>query len=308
MAVYLKIRAPLIIFLINFIEISSIASAAHINENQSEADASKANAARIEIDNTTSLPLLEKQALADFLKKEYLGNKSHLSEINPQLTATSSTEHFTDKDFDTNKLFLINQSIGLRHRKRVNITNPEDRKNERELVQIKSSAGDLAREEIKFNVDTELVNKKNIDDRHPLISIIKRDEREAFKQRVAALNVTDPYSLRQVLVLNQERQRTYLSDEGKPFITLSLDIIRPKKWWATVSFVSLEVELNEVTYTQGTAKDREFMSQVYQKIVQEIQAVFPRLEQDLRAKHKKVFDVLARRIPFLSFFIRLGIA
>jgi hypothetical protein len=263
---------------------------------------------RIESEDKLAIPADKAEELSSYLKG-YVDDPSLLKKLDPSLSATWSVEWFVDRYFDTPRLDLLAQGHGIRHRSRVNLTNQEDRKSGRQLMQIKLNRGNpdepLNRTEIKFKVEHP-GNAKVPDDLHPALGIIERGQRELFKERVRELGI-DPYELRPVLTLQQERRRVYISEGDAPLMTLSLDFVTSHRLYKSIELVELEPELNEIGYTEAGPARRAHMESVREAIMADLRERFPDMHRDLTPKYNKVFNAFADGIPFLSYLIRFNL-
>lgn len=261
---------------------------------------------RIEEEDKITVPLDKIDEVWKFLNDHYIKDASSIKAISPKISASTANEDFTDTYFDTPKLELLAQKDGVRHRRRYNLTNPEDRKSGRELVQIKTSgisANALQRAEVKFDVKypTKISSRE---DSHPVIGLIDPGQRQEFKDQVTALGI-NPESLKPILTLYDQRQRIYWSFDGKPFISFSLNHVASNLFWAKAEFAEIEPELNEVTFTEASVEDRKYMEEVNAKIINELKSELPYLKSDLTPKYNKTFNQFASKIPFLKSFIRV---
>lgn len=244
-----------------------------------------------------------------YLKKYYVDEEENLEILGEGIESTFSDEEFTDRYFDTSKLELLKDNSEVRHRKRINNTNTDDKKSGRELVQVKVNNEDennlTTRQEVKYDIEN---NKKNktVDDRHKIIGLIENDQREEFKKKISD-NGVDPYKLRYMFTINQRRRRIYLTKDEKPLITISVDEYRTKKLWKKVEFFEVEMELNEITYTEGDETIRQEMEDMRKKIKENITENFTDATLDFTPKYVKTFNALLKAMPFLKFLIRIHI-
>ena len=263
---------------------------------------------RIESEDKLEIPADRAEELSSYLK-EYADDPSLLKRIDPSLSSKWSVEWFVDRYFDTPQLDLLASGHGIRHRSRVNLMNQEDRKSGRQLMQIKLNRGNpdepLNRTEIKFKIRGS-GNPKVPDDLHPVLGIIERDQREDFKARVREIGI-DPYELRPILTLQQERRRVYISEGDAPLMTLSLDLVSSDRLYKTVQLVELEPELNEIGYTEAGPARRAHMERLREAIMVDLRERFPDMRRDLTPKYNKVFNAFAGAIPFFSYMIRFDI-
>lgn len=261
---------------------------------------------RIEQEDKLYVPADKIDEVWTWLYDNYVKNTETLKALDPLFTSYSDQENFSDTYFDTPDLQLLGKKFGIRHRWRSNLTNPEDAKSGRELVQIKVSAitdNPLDRGEFKYEVRSQ-INYKMPEDNHPLFSLLKYADREDFKKRVESLGIANPYDLKPILVVNDWRRRIYFNKSDKPFFSFSLDSVSSQMFGVQVSFVEIEDELNEVTYTEADAATRYYMQSIRIKTRNEIMAKFPYIKEDLTPKYNKSFDRLENKIPFIRFWIK----
>jgi hypothetical protein len=255
---------------------------------------------RIEQEEKLFVPMEIADEVLAFLKARYVDDKAHLAELDPAFTSSYADEDFTDVYYDTPSLQLLATQSGVRHRTRVNLTNPEDRKSGRELMQIKVnqiSSNALERGEIKFAIE-HLRRPVTPEDTHPMLGIVKKEHRDLFKKRLVDLGL-DPQSMRVVLTVRDLRTRVYVMRDGQPFMSVSFDQVRSNLLWAETRFVEIEPELNEIAFTDADPETRRYMESVLARIVAEIRAEFPQIQSNLTPKYCKAFFGLEAQIPML---------
>lgn len=263
---------------------------------------------RIEQEDKLVVPIAKADKVWKFLQENYVLDQEKLKTIDPLFNSYSAEEIFIDTYYDTSSLKLLGEQNSVRHRKRQNLTNPEDNKNNKELVQIKiSNISDnlLDRGEIKFGVNYPN-NIQNAENRHPLVGIIAKNDRADFKKYFEQIGI-NPLSLKAILTLTDNRRRIYINRDKQPFIALSLDDSVSKLWWAKARFIEIETELNEITYTQADSETRKYMEEINHKIIEEIKQKYSSIISDPTPKYNKAFNQLSNKIPFLRWLIKLGI-
>ena len=263
---------------------------------------------RIEQEEKLYVPLDKAEEVWNFLYQQYVVDVSHLRSLDSLLTSYSDQEQFTDVYYDTPTLQMYGMQSGVRHRKRVNLTNPNDRKSGRELMQIKLNhitSNKLERGEIKYAIEypTQLNDRL---DRHPMLGIIKKSHRPLFMARLAGIGV-DAVSMRQVLTVHDLRTRVYMLRDNKPFISISFDRVHSNIWWANADFVEIEPELNEIAFTDADPQMRKYMESVLAKIVTEVREKFPYVQSNLTPKYNKSFDQMHAQLPFLRLLVRANL-
>lgn len=258
---------------------------------------------RIEQEDKLLVPLDQAEEVWRFLHGWLIEDPTGLASLDPDLRAAWSEELFTDTYFDSPHLTLLANQDGVRFRHRLNLTDPTDPKHGRSLIQIKlSGISDDALERGEYKFDPAVP----IDLSLPLLDIAKRSERERLRTRLAGLGV-DPRSMRPILTIRDLRRRIYLSEGSTPFLSVSHDHVTVKKLWATVEFVEIEPELNEVTYTEADSATRAYMATVGERISDAILDRFPDVRRDLTPKYGKAAAELEAAIPAFRTLVRHGL-
>lgn len=244
---------------------------------------------RIEHETKLKVPMEQTEQIWTWLQKRY-ADCSWLEHDDVRYEVSFGDEDFTDTYFDTPDLHMLADQSGVRHRVRVVHSGSAARKDGRELLQIKLNRGDatgLARSEVKFKVAPDRW-RKAFDDGHPMLGLLDRDERSECKTAFAALGV-DPYAMRPMFTLLQNRRRVYLSDQKGAFATLTLDLCSTKSWGTDLRWAEIELELNEVRYTEADETERQRMEAVMSAVQRDLQASHPSLVQDQTPKYNTAF-------------------
>lgn len=239
-----------------------------------------------------------------YLRTRIVEDKTFLKNINPALDSYWDDEMFYDTYFDTPDLAMARRNSGIRHRFRENLTDPSDRKNDRELLQIKLSnvsSNAYTRGEIKYKVKVN-VKKKEPESMMPVLGLLSKKDRIKFKENMAELNI-DPYQLREILKLTQRRRSIFITYNGKAFISERLDEVSSDMLWFTYKHIELEPELNEVPYTEAGTAEREFMQKVNNLLIKDVMEKFPSVKMDLTPKYNKALNYFMSKIPGLRFLI-----
>lgn len=263
------------------------------------------NAPRIEEEDKILVPDDKVSEVWAYLEEHFIKDQTFLTAINPKLSCYFNLEDFRDTYFDTPDLKLLSQKNGIRHRVRTNLTNPEDVKNERELVQIKLSgvtADVLDREEYKYPVKI-AANINTAEESHPLLGLVDKDFRQQFKDRVISLGL-EPMSLQPILTVNDHRHRVYILYDKKPYTSISLDEASANVWWVKINFTEIEPEISEIALTGADEKTKAELQSVNGKIIEELKAKLPYLKSDLTPKYNKSFDRLEEKLPDLRFLVK----
>lgn len=276
------------------------------DDETSEFSAHGFNVLRVEQEDKLWVPVDKADEVWAFMEKRFVTDQAYIKSIDPEFDSYWYLEEFWDTYYDTPTFQLREMQNGVRHRRRINLSNPEHNKSGRELVQIKLNKLDaekpLNRGELKYEVEPP-AQPVDRDDQHPLLHLVKPEHREDFKARLRE-QALDPYSLKEVLTVHDMRSRIYITKNKLPFMSISFDRADTGIWWAKYNFVEIEPELNEIPYTEGDAATREYMEKVLGQIVSEIRTEFPFIEQNLTPKYNKSFNALEEQLPFLKFLVK----
>lgn len=237
-----------------------------------------------------------------YLVDRYQGEESFLLKQNPNFQVSISEEDFTDRYFDTSDLKLLKSQSSVRHRARFNPKDPSNRKNGRNLIQMKlnlsGKSNQLNRGEVKFKIDEHLANPASVS----LIHLIKNKQRSQFIERLSE-NGLKIESLQEKLVLKQHRRRVNIQLFGKAFSTITLDEAHFKKFWISGHFEEIEIELNEVNFTHSSAAEREAMGKISASFKEDLLAKFPAIKQDQNPKYNKAFENLSGQSIVSQFIL-----
>jgi hypothetical protein len=276
-------------------------------EQESEFSARGFNVMRIEQEDKITVPPDQAEAVWEFLHEHLIKDTTALKQLDPNFTSFYYVEDFTDTYYDTPELQMLAMQHGVRHRRRKNLTNPNDRKSGRELMQLKLNNitdNPLDRGELKYTIEYP-AKIKNAEDQHPLLGIVKPSHREDLKQQLVKLGV-DPHAMRPILTIRDLRKRIYILHNKKSFMSISLDFAASEMMWAKFKVVEIEPELNEVAYTEADSATRARMEAIGAKISETLMAKFPDLKRELTPKYGKAFNAFEAQIPFLRFLVKMN--
>ncbi len=268
-------------------------------------------AARVDSQITLKIPAGKAQEVYAYLRANYVDKHELLSKAFPGLELYGQqrvdVSNFTDEYFDTPNLDLFKSQNSARHRGRVNTTDPSDRKNGRELVQIKvTPPGKFEqRTELKFDVQDHIKNETK-DDSHPLIKLVKTKLREDFKNAFTAMGI-DPYTLRHILTNHQQRSRVYINLKDQNILSFSVDEFGTQVLWAKAAASSVDVGLVENVYTAAEPKTREELGAIRQFMVDDLTQHFPELTQNSEEKYSILLKQIESEIPFYQTLIKYRI-
>jgi len=265
------------------------------------------NTIRIENEFKLFVPLDKIDEIWTYLTMRYLNlEQFFLKQYDVNFRTEFSTEYFTDTYYDNSTRDMLKNENGLRRRLRIMPESPEHKKNGRILIQLKLKRNkDLVtnRSEIKFPVDKKY--RGNVSKNISLWTLIKSDKyRKEFVERLKDLKI-DYRTVRPMFDLHQERKRIYVYLGDDPFATITLDTITVQKWWKTVRFSEIEMELNEIKYSNADIVKRSNMQKVNNIIKNDLTDKFPYIKQDQLPKYNKAYNILEKEIPMFSFLLWL---
>ena len=240
---------------------------------------------RQESEYKLDIPKDEVTSLWNFLQDNFGKETFHLAGLT--LNGQPSTEVFIDKYFDISDGRFAAGEISLRHRKRF-----KDDVLLKQLIQLKTpySEDKVIRNEIKFEVDKSK-ELHNVSRRHDLLQYIKPSDVERLAYHLAPLKIR-PQEIEFSLKLMQKRNRIYISDfEGESIATVTLDEVKLSRFPFT-AYAEVELELNEIRYTQAKAEEREKMTALNDILKSKLTENFPRLKVDQRSKYRKMKELV----------------
>lgn len=236
---------------------------------------------RLESEYKLDIQSQDVEPLWDFIKTNYAQENFTIDDLT--LQGEESIEVFIDKYFDLEDGSFSEAEISLRHRKRF--------KNDtllKELVQLKTpfSKDKVVRNEIKFDVK----KKKNLNDlsnRHPFLKLLSGEDRDRMSFHLAEFKVR-PEQIQESLKLKQTRKRIYIKDvRGESIATITLDEVNNFSF-PFQEYAELELELNEIRYTEADEKERARMNALNENIKTSLSDKFPNLKVDQRSKYRKM--------------------
>lgn len=257
---------------------------------QSEFDAGGYDFMRVENEIKLVVPIAIQDQVWEYLQERYSPESPFLPSIDSTFKADFAIDLFMDQYFDTPGFELVQLSSGVRHRRRKVLTDPTSRKDGRELIQIKiNGIGEnvLNRGEYKYPVyKPEPGDEAKQYDDHPFLGRVSPKHRSAVISRLAELKV-DAASMAPTIEIKQMRKRVYILMGDQPFATLTLDIDTAYYEGESHPFTELEMELNEIAYTQSDSARREEMEAINAVFRKDLLTKFPEIKQDQTPKYNK---------------------
>lgn len=270
------------------------------------------DSARIDSQITLHIPDHEADAVYQYLLDKIVGQEHIMADRFPGIhlygQKMSDVSLFTDRYYDTPALDLYATKNSVRHRTRVNTTNPKDRKSGRELVQVKLTPPDqfTLRNELKYEVKNGSTHDNAASSSHPLLKLISGSMRNDFKKVFTDAGL-DPNSLRHIFTITQTRKRGYLNLDDQNIFSFSVDQGSASILWAKGTFSSVDCGLVEIAYTEADEAHRQKMWQIRDAIIHDLKEHFPDLTQNSDSKYSIVLAQLIEQIPALPWLIWLGI-
>jgi hypothetical protein len=244
---------------------------------------------RIENEIKLHVPAELKDSVWRYLSDRYANNNLFLKAIDESFNCQFAEEFFVDQYFDDKHFRAMAAGHGVRHRSRLVLSDPHSPKNERELIQVKvndiDAEDDLSRGEYKYPLPGAALQTA-YDHRQPLLRLVKTEYRQDLLQRLKqyGLNARGLYP---TIRLEQLRKRVYVSRGIEPFATLTLDEVAAHYAGAQHQFVELELELNEIGFTESDAEARAEMQRINALMQSDLLERFPAITQDQTPKYNK---------------------
>lgn len=236
---------------------------------------------RLESEYKLDVPQIEVDDLWNLIQSNYA---LPAYEVNGAiLNGEVSVEDFFDTYYDVEDGRFAEMEISLRYRKRF-----KDGVLLKKLIQLKTpfSEDKVVRNEIKFKVDDKK-NTMDLTNRHDFLKHVDGGEMDRLSYELAAFKLR-PEDIQESLKLKQTRSRVYIKDEsGESVATITLDQVNNRSW-PFQEYAELELELNEVRYTQANEKEKAQMTALNEKIKTQLLKAFPSLKVDQRSKYRKM--------------------
>jgi len=244
--------------------------------------------ARIESEYKIAVPAEEVEEVWTYLQTAFGKNES---QILPEGTQTStSVEVFHDTYFDDVDKSLLSYKAGNRFRQRyINDSLVKS------LIQLKVPTQDalgVAREEYKFSPEA----NRDITDRtglHPFLKHIKQKDLSDIDLVLGQFG-TSARKMTESIKLEQTRKRVYVNDDRGALMTFTLDEVS-SFYFPYTSFVELELELNEIRYTDAEVMEQKSLEEMNAKAKQALFDRFDNLVQDQTPKYNKMYNALAKQ-------------
>jgi len=242
--------------------------------------------ARIESEYKISVPKENMDSLWQFLQTTFVNNAAGI--LPSGSTTQTATEIFYDTYFDDVEETLLGYQAGARYRERYVGDSLMKR-----LLQLKVPTLDklgIARTEHKFSPE----DKFDINDRsglHPFLKHVKAKDLDDVDLVLGQFG-TAARKMNDALKLKQVRRRVYIADKQGALMTFTLDEVSAV-YFPYSSFVELELELNEVRYTDANAAEKLNLEGMNAKAKQVIFERFGTLQQDQTPKYNKMHAALA---------------
>jgi hypothetical protein len=251
------------------------------------------NSARIENEYKYAVPIEIYDSVWSYMRDNYGSEKLFLRKTDTSFVSSVSDEAFIDQYFDNKAFQLLIAQNGIRYRTRKVLSDSANRKNNRELMQIKINGIDsnaLNRAEYKYPIKHYSASDKGYES-SPFLNLIKRSYREAIIKTLDQLKI-DANTLKPFIVVDQNRKRVYIYKGSMAFSTITLDSVTATQNKHKVNFVEIEMEINEIAYTRANDPERKEMEKLNKTILEDLIAKFPQIKQDQMPKYNKAYNRL----------------
>jgi hypothetical protein len=220
-------------------------------------------------------------------------------------------EEFADTYFDVPELSLINQGIGVRHRRRFYPSGEI-----KELIQIKQphqavgggeGSEKQTRGELKFEPRGPTITYRHTGDflNEDLLRIVRKEHLAPLRARLSEMGVA-PDRVRPFMAIEQQRRRIYFRENGSQFLTVTLDFAKTQKLWVKARFVQLDIEIGEIAFTLADEAQRERLLGVQRDVYDLIKSRFPEIERNQVPKVVQMLQVIRAQGDFDYITVRWG--
>lgn len=265
-----------------------------VNAQSTEFSENSFDVLRIENEIKLSVPNAIADSVWEYLLDRYDNDNLFLKGADPSFSAKAAEDFFIDQYYDNEQMTLLERQFGVRHRTRYVLSDTTDRKNGRQLLQVKiNDIGDneLNRGEFKYKIKYYGGKPDNLLDGHPFFFNVDRIQREAVADRLNEYGI-NAFDLFPTIKIEQLRKRIYISFDYQPFATMTLDFVSASFNNNTERFTELELELNEINYTRADSVTKAQMEEVNDLIKNDLLTTFPSIQQDQTPKYNKAFAAM----------------
>ncbi len=255
---------------------------------------------RVELEYKLFLPVEIEEKVYQWLGHEFArGNNFG---VGGKISHSKSDERFRDVYYDTPSLDFHKSNSSIRFRRRVNLTNANDKKNGRMLVQMKlSSSGNASR--IKGEVKFRAKNKAHYVPDGTLTGKLKKYELPRYVETVKALGF-DPYGFKRIVTLEQLRRRYYLYQDGQIFMTVTFDRGEAREMFGDYAFCEIEIEINENLYTLSDESRRKELASYATLVSQALLRQFHTIHENKLSKYSYAVEHYLKASPLLFWLKR----
>ena len=263
---------------------------------------------RLENEMTFDVPLEQAEEVWSWLNATFGGGfQSHTANFK----TFPEVEEFADTYFDVPEMTLINQGIGVRHRRRF-YPNGDIK----ELIQIKqphTAVGEgeenenQTRGEVKFELRGPTITYRHSEDflNEELLRIVKKEHLAPLRARLSDMGVS-PDLVRPFIAIEQQRRRVYFRENGNQFLTVTLDFAKTQKLWVKAKFVQLDIEIGEIAFTLADAAQREKLLAIQGDIFGMIKSRFPDIKRNQVPKVVQMVNVVRNQGMWSYLTVRYG--
>src|SRR5262245_19600843 len=96
------------------------------DKGDDEFEASGYDKVRIEEEDKITVPVDKADEVWNYLVQRYINDKAWVRALDSNVVTRKSVEEFWDTYYDTPSLQLLERKSGVRHRRRINRSNPDD--------------------------------------------------------------------------------------------------------------------------------------------------------------------------------------
>jgi hypothetical protein len=256
--------------------------------SQEDFSAEGSNVLRVENEVKLAVPESISAEVWDYLTTKYADENLSAIMFDDLFDSNIDEDLIVDQYYDNLDFQLLAGENGIRHRKRFVIMDTASRKNGRELMQIKINninSNEQSRGEYKYPVKYYDTHKEKYDNL-AFLGLISREYRESVMFLLNKYNI-DAKELFPTIIVEQLRKRLYITRRDQPFLTITLDYVTSKYEDKECKFVELELELNEICYTESDSVVKAKMENITNEIKTDVIEKFPSVKQDQTPKYNK---------------------
>jgi len=210
--------------------------------------------------------------------------------------------------FDTPELTFLNQNQQLKYQAKEDIRKKKVKKEyiKKEKVKFDESIDYLKNKQIQTYKAKHYKNSISIEEKHPLLGLVKRTERKAFIEQLQSDGITNPMRIKYIFQSSKNIHRYTLYNEENLLFSIEINYIETTLIKAKLAFLFVKFEFD--TAKINNLNEHEVIE--LEKIVKKINDSMPELAEKVSietTEYKFIFNKMKDDIMLFSLNLKYPI-